>query len=194
MTEKLDLVALKEAGVILEGEFTEEALATLEEGLDLPKGNESFLNLKPLYDSRKEDNGKYRFDMKVEAIVNLRAHMDINETRLELEPDFSSVSEYLNVPVQTLRQWWKNRESIVATASVLVDQLTQASTLKNLIILQKAQESLATRDFDKVSVKDLVILLKTLTVMNRISLDGSLNKKTVDHKHTVAFVKPGSDG
>jgi len=194
MTEKLDLVALKEAGVILEGEFTEEALATLEEGLDLPKGNESFLNLKPLYDSRKEDNGKYRFDMKVEAIVNLRAHMDINETRLELEPDFSSVSEYLNVPVQTLRQWWKNRESIVATASVLVDQLTQASTLKNLIIMQKAQESLATRDFDKVSVKDLVILLKTLTVMNRISLDGSLNKKTVDHKHTVAFVKPGSDG
>ena len=194
MPEKLDLEALKEAGIIIDGEFTEERLATLEKGLDLPTGGQAFLNLKPLYDTRKEDNGRYRFDMKVEAIVNLTAHMDISEDSLELEPDFSPVSEYLNIPVQTLKSWWLNREAIVATAGVLVDQLTQASTLKNLIVMQRAQESLATRDFDKVSVKDLVILLKTLTVMNRISLDGSVNTKTIKHDHRISFVRPGSEG
>ena len=148
-----------------------------------------YLDLKPLYNTR-EKGDRYTLDQKAEAIVHLQAHLDISENTLELEPDFSLVGEYLGINTGTLRQWWSNKQTIIDTASKLVDQLTQVSVLKNMSLMNKAQEALVKKDFNEVSVKDLVILLKTLTVVNRVNLDGGVKHVQHSHKHSIVRLVP----
>ncbi len=181
---------MKNEPEIEDAEITD--LATIENVLGpMPKGNTAFLDLKPIYDMRIPENGRYRFDQKVEAIVHLTAHMEVNEASLEIEPDFREVATYLSISSATLRKWWTQREEILTTAGTLAGQIAQASTIKNMVIKQQAQESLINRDFDEVSVKDLVLLLKTLTVMDHINLNGGVSK-VVKHEHRIAFVMPDS--
>ena len=160
----------------------------------MPKGNNAFLDLKPIYDMAKPDSGRYRFDQKVEALVHLTAHMDVNDMSLELEPNFHAVAEYLKISNDTLKRWWQERDEILETAGILADQISKASVIKNMVIKQQAQEALLDRDFSETSVKDLVLLLKTLTVMDHISLSGVGNKPKVEEGQRIQFVLPESSG
>jgi len=188
MPEKLDLEALKDAGVIIDAEFVDDKAL-----VEMPKGPGAFLDLQPLYDTKKPDNGKYRLEQKCEAIVILQAYMSVNDMSLELEPDFSEVSGFLGHNVGTMRLWWKNREQIMQVGREYIQNLKDVHQLKLFMITQKVEEEMLNKDLTQVSFKDLAMGLKTLTVVRKVGEDGSEIRK-VDHRHTVKFVAPGSEG
>ena len=189
MSEKLDLEALKEAGVqIDDAEFTEEKAVVI-----MPKDAGAFLDLQPLYDTKKPDNGKYRLDQKCEVVVIMQAYIDVNDMSLELEPDFTAVSELLGHKTATLRNWWARREMILEAGRAYVQNLKDVHALKLFMITQKVEEEMLNKDLSQVSFKDLAMGLKTLTVVRRVGEDGG-NVKKVEHSHRISFVRPGSEG
>jgi len=187
MTENVDLEALKEAGVLIDGEFTEEKALEV-----LPKDAGAFLDLQPLYDTKKPDNGRYRLDQKCEAVVVMQAYIDVNDMSLELEPDFSAVSELLGHKIGTLRSWWKQKDVIREAGKAYVQNLKDVHDLKLFMITQKVEEEMLSKDLTKVSFKDLAMGLKTLTVVRHVGDDGTAPGKTVNHNHRISFVQPGS--
>jgi hypothetical protein len=179
--------------MIEEAEFTD--LAIVEKKLGIT--NNSFLDLRPLYDTTRPDNGKYRLDQKCEAVVMMQAYIDVNDMSLELEPEFSAVSEMLGYPVGTLKRWWNQKAQILETGRVYVKDLRDVHLLKLFTISQKIQEEMLDRGLKDVPFKDLAMALKTMTIVSRVVQDGSNNggsSKTVNHNHRISFVKPGVEG
>jgi len=177
---------------IEDAEFTD--LAIVEKKLGI-KDN-SFLDLRPIISTKRPDNGKYDLHQKAEAVVLMSIYIDVNDLTLELEPDFSQVSEHIGYSVQTLRRWWKQKETILDLAKTYVKDLQDVHALKLFTITRRVEDELLEKDLSGVSFKDLANSLKTLTIVRRVVQEGDAGHagKTVHHEHRIKFVPPGIEG
>jgi hypothetical protein len=156
-----------------------------------PIGNGAFLDLKPLYDTKKPENGLYRLDQKCEAVVMMQAVQDVNPNSLDMEPDYNSVSDLLGYDHRTLKRWWGQRDNILKASTDYVEGLRDVHLLKLFTITQKVEEQMLNYDLSNVPFKDLAMAVKTLTIVRSVVQDGSEhNTKTVNHNHRVMVVKP----
>jgi len=186
-----DAKELKKLGINIEDAEFSDKTAPIEKQLGRLKENEeSFLDLKPFTDRSKQDNGRYRFDTKVEAIMHMQVDMDINDDSLDLCPNYSRVAELMDINWLTLKRWWAQKEEIIKRAQLLIDQMSSVAILKNSIEILRIQNSLETRKYEDENLKDLMVAMKTLTVQNRILATGADNVTEVRHTHQIQLVEP----
>lgn len=148
----------------------------------------------PLFTS---GNTKYRVDEKQFALMFLEVFQREADTGV-IKPKYSWVSRMIGVPETTLRRWWKNKESIKAQHSALMDKGMQYIASSMMVELIKMMQSLSTINYSDLmgnskDMKNMISLLNTM--VNKVRLLTNLSTNNIEHKHHagVEMILPDKD-
>ena len=117
----------------------------------------------------KDDNGQYKIHAKVTAITVMTASLGMMEdygvTTKEPTPYYAGVSAWLDVPIPTLRRWWKNATVIMREQGALGLAAIQRSVLKQIEISELFTDALY---LDKEELEELKKTPKGIAVMVKV--------------------------
>ena len=146
------------------------------------------LDIEPLGLIPKPKNNRYSIEHKIQALSflfgSLKQVTD-REGNPGFSPSYTSVSLLTGIPTPTLVNWWRQRAELEATASTVKESLSSFVSMKLLIAVNKAVDTLTDKmlddDFKKTSIGDLMKIIKDGAFQSRVL--GNLSTANVAHQH-----------
>lgn len=135
---------------------------------------------------RSNHNKHYRYSPQERIYALMILESDQRERAGKQTPKYTYYAEMLDIPVQTLRQWYRKKDELykesegIAKGVIQGVQLQIALSLPNLI--QKLNESL---DSGEMKDKDKINMFREL--VNKLRLLGNESTKNIAHKHDHQF-------
>lgn len=119
------------------------------------------------------------------AITFMMSNSDRDDNQ-EIRPRYADVSEVLDIPVQTLRNWWDNKGKIRKLVDTVNYELADFVKYKMMIELIRLLDSFGGEDYAQMAINDRTKLfdkfMAKLTEMEKIYL---LNKEGKNKKTTL---------
>ena len=130
--------------------------------------------------------GRYRIDEKHFALMFLDVFQQENFDTGNIIPRYSMVGNLLGIPANTLRDWWANKENILAQQSTMMnkgmDYLASALMIESMRMSQALSQVDYTKCFENSrDFKNFISLFNTL--MNKLRLFSNRSTSNVDHQH-----------
>ena len=119
----------------------------------------------------KEENGRYKIYAKITAITVMTASvgmMDDFGIGKEARPYFTGVSEWLGIPIDTLRSWWAKQTTIMREQISIGSAAVQRVTLKQLEIAEKYTDGL--HEISEEEIKKLRQTPRGIAVMQKVAM------------------------
>jgi len=146
------------------------------------------LDIEPLGLIPKPKNNRYSIEHKIQALSFLFGSLKQVTDRdgnPGFSPSYTSVSLLTGIPTPTLVNWWRQRAELEATASTVKESLSSFVSMKLLIAVNKAVDTLTDKmlddDFKKTSIGDLMKIIKDGAFQSRVL--GNLSTANVAHQH-----------
>ena len=135
-----------------------------------------------------DSSGRYSIGDKLLAITFLEASQ--RSFNGELVPTFEKISQLLEVPATTLRDWWSSKDAISKQADSAVVAMNQAASIKMTGEALKIINSFSKTDWEKVGIKNRLEALKTLIPNSRLLSGKSTGKFEHEHSHFFSPIPP----
>jgi len=99
-------------------------------------------------------SGKYTVLAKVTALTVMTASLSIqSDFNIKTDnpvPQYTAVSNWLEIPAETLRMWWKNSKTIFREQAALGYSSIVRSTFKQIELIEKLTDGLSGVDINKL--------------------------------------------